>query len=163
MNERPKPVEARAPAMDERIRAIADTGFTERQARFLVLVTRHAGVCLPRQYARFAGIANGGRKCNAFFARLVRGGLAAAIPCVHNRARLYHVHARGLEAAIGERSSRYRRPVPPGRTAERLKGPLRRSAPLTRPARSLCVQLPERRPNPTRVESPRVHRAELPL
>jgi hypothetical protein len=95
-------------------------GFTERQARFLVLVMRHAGVCVPRQYATFAGIANGGRKCNAFFARLVRRGLAAEIPCVHNRARLYHVHARSLYAAIGVGSSRYRRPVPAGRMAERL-------------------------------------------
>lgn len=107
-------------ATDERVRAVADMGFTERQARFLALVIRHAGVCLPRQYAGFAGIANGGRKCNAFFGRLVGRGLAAAIPCVHNRARLYHVHARGLYAAIGEGSSRYRRPVPAGRTAERL-------------------------------------------
>jgi hypothetical protein len=95
-------------------------GFTERQARFLMLVMRHAGVCIPRQYASFAGIANGGRKCNVFFARLVRRGLAAAIPCVHNRAWLYYVHARSLYAAIGEGSSRYRRPVPAGRTAERL-------------------------------------------
>lgn len=105
---------------DERFRAIAEMGFTERQAHFLVLVLRHAGVCIPRQYASCAGIANGGRKCNAFFARLVRRGLAAAIPCVHNRARLYHLHARSLYAAIGERSSRCRRPVPAGRTAERL-------------------------------------------
>jgi hypothetical protein len=120
MNDHPKPVDAHAPAMDERVRAIADMGFTERQARFLVLVMRHAGLCIPRQYAGFVGIANGGRKCNAFFAKLVRRGLAAAIPCVHNRARLYHVHARSLYAAIGEDSSRYRRPVPAGRTAERL-------------------------------------------
>lgn len=120
MNDQSKPVGSRAPATDERVRAIADMGFTERQACFLVLVMRHAGVCIPRQYASFAGIANGGRKCNAFFARLVRRGLAAAIPCVHNRARLYHVHARGLYAAIGEGSSRYRRPVPPRGTAERL-------------------------------------------
>jgi len=120
MKDHPTRVETRPPAMDERIRAIAGMGFTERQARFLVLVMRHAGVCLPRQYAGFAGIANGGRKCTAFFARLVHRGLAAAIPCVHNRARLYHLHARGLYAAIGEGSSRYRRPVFAGRTAERL-------------------------------------------
>lgn len=108
MKDHPTPVEARAPAMDERVHSIADMGFTERQARFLALVMRHAGVCLPRQYAGFAGIANGGRKCNAFFARLVRRGLAAAIPCVHNRARLYHVHASGTQ--------RTRRAVPESRT-----------------------------------------------
>ena len=33
---------------DERIRAVIDFGFTERQARFLVLVLRHGGVCVPR-------------------------------------------------------------------------------------------------------------------
>ena len=31
---------------DERVQAIADYGFTERQARFLVLVMRHSGLCV---------------------------------------------------------------------------------------------------------------------
>jgi hypothetical protein len=93
----------------ERVQAVADFGFTERQARFLVLVMRHAGVCVPRQYASLVGIANGGKKCNAFFDTLVRRGYATASQCVHNRARLYHVHHRALYRAIGEASSRYRR------------------------------------------------------
>jgi len=105
---------------DERVRAVADFGFTERQARFLVLLMRHAGVCVPRQYANFAGIANGGNKCNAFFDKLVRRGYAAASHCVHNRARLYHVHHKALYYAAGEASSRYRRPVPARRAVERL-------------------------------------------
>jgi hypothetical protein len=29
----------------ERVQAVADYGFTEREARFLVLVMRHAGLC----------------------------------------------------------------------------------------------------------------------
>jgi hypothetical protein len=37
----------------DRIQPVVEFGFTERQARFLVLVMRHAGVCVPRQYARF--------------------------------------------------------------------------------------------------------------
>jgi hypothetical protein len=53
---------------------------------------RHAGVCVKRQYAAFACIANGGEKCNAFFEKLVRRGIAVAAPCLHNRAQLYHVH-----------------------------------------------------------------------
>ena len=69
----------------ERVQAVADYGFTERQARFLVLVMRHAGLCLKRQYAAFAGIANGGEKCNAFFEKLVRRGFAGASDCIHNR------------------------------------------------------------------------------
>jgi hypothetical protein len=44
---------------DERVQAVAKFGFTERQARFLVTVMLHAGVCVPRQYARFAGTAYG--------------------------------------------------------------------------------------------------------
>jgi hypothetical protein len=75
-----------AGAHEERIRAVVDCGFTERQARFLVLVMRHGGVCIPRQYASFAGIANGGRRCNAFFDKLVKRGYAHEIRCVHNRA-----------------------------------------------------------------------------
>ena len=39
--------------------AIQSAGFTARQARFLVLVLEHSGVCLPRQYRRFARIAHG--------------------------------------------------------------------------------------------------------
>jgi hypothetical protein len=42
-------------------------------ARFLVLVMRRGGVCI-RQYAGFARIANGGRRCNAFFDKLVKRG-----------------------------------------------------------------------------------------
>ncbi|MCC7042338.1 MAG: hypothetical protein IT183_00610, partial [Acidobacteria bacterium] len=103
----------------ERIQAIVEHGFTERQARFLALVMRHSGVCVPRQYAQVAGIAQGA-KCNAFFDRLVRRGHARAIECVHNRARLYLVHSRLLFHAIGEPSSRYRRPVSPRLALERL-------------------------------------------
>jgi hypothetical protein len=105
---------------DERVKTVMDFGFTERQARFLVLVVRHAGVCVPREYASFAGIANGGKKCNAFFDKLVRRGYAVGSECVHNRARLYHVHSKRLYYAIGEPNSRYRRPVPARGAVERL-------------------------------------------
>lgn len=103
----------------EPIQAIVEHGFTERQARFLALVMRHSGVCVPRQYAQVAGIAQGA-KCNASFNRLVRRGHARAIECVHNRARLYLVHSRLLYHAIGEPTSRYRRPVSPRLALERV-------------------------------------------
>lgn len=114
----------------ERVQAVADYGFTERQARFLVLVMRQAGLCVKRQYAAFAGIANGGEKCNAFFDKLVRRGYAVATDCIHNRARLYHVHHKPLYHAIGEPDSRYRRAVPARSAAERL---MRLDAALTSP------------------------------
>jgi hypothetical protein len=55
---------------EDRVRAVAEFGFSKRQARFLVTVMLHAGVCVPRQYARFAGIAYG-HKVNRFFDKLV--------------------------------------------------------------------------------------------
>jgi hypothetical protein len=114
----------------ERVQAVVDYGFTERQARFLVLVMRHAGLCVKRQYAAFAGIANGGDKCNVFFDKLVRRGFAVTADCIHNRARLYHVHQRALYHAIGDVDSRYRRAVPARSAAERL---MRLDAALTSP------------------------------
>jgi hypothetical protein len=114
----------------ERVQAVADYGFTERQAQFLVLVMRHAGLCVKRQYAAFAGIANGGEKCNAFFEKLVRREFAVAADCIHNRARLYHVQHRALYHAIGEPGSRYRRAVPARLAALRL---MRLDAALTSP------------------------------
>jgi hypothetical protein len=44
---------------EERVSAIAEFGFTPCQARFLVMVMRHAGVCLLRQYSAFADIVHG--------------------------------------------------------------------------------------------------------
>jgi hypothetical protein len=103
----------------ERVSAIAQFGFTRRQARFLVLVMRHAGVCLLRQYSAFAGIVHGQKTC-AFFQKLVSRRYAFAYGCRHNRGRLYHVHRYPLYRAIGEPNSSYRRPVPAGRLVERL-------------------------------------------
>jgi hypothetical protein len=105
--------------MSAHVHAIVELGFTERQARFLTFVMRHSGVCVPRQYAQVAGIAQGA-KCNAFFDRLVRRGHAHAIECMHNRARLYLVHSKLLYHAIGEPTSRYRRAVSPRLALERL-------------------------------------------
>jgi hypothetical protein len=109
-----------AGAQRQRVEAVMACGFTERQARFLVLVMRHAGVCVPRQYAMLGGIANGGRRCNAFFDRLLRRGFAREIPCGHNRARLYHVHHKPLYFVMGGTSSRYRRTVSARLVVERL-------------------------------------------
>ena len=105
---------------DQRVHALMDFGFTERQARFLELVLRHAGVCVPRQYARFARVAHGGARCNTFFARLVRRGYGAAGACLHNRGRVYHVHSKRLYCAIAEPNSGFRRSMPPRLTIERL-------------------------------------------
>ena len=57
---------------DERVHAVAKKGFTD-QARFLTTVMLHAGVFVPRQYARFCGIVHG-ENTRKFFAKLVRLG-----------------------------------------------------------------------------------------
>ena len=104
---------------DERVHAVAKKGFTERQARFLTTVMLHAGVCVPRQYARFCGIVYGA-KTRKFFAKLVRLRYASMYDCRHNRARIYHVNQRALYAAIGEAESRLRKPVTLNHAIQRL-------------------------------------------
>jgi hypothetical protein len=104
---------------EDRVSAVAEFGFTPRQARFLALVMRHAGVCLLRQYSRFAGIVHG-QKTRAFFHKLVSHQYASAYACRHNRGRLYHVHHFSLYRATDEPNSAYRRPVTAARVSERL-------------------------------------------
>src|SRR5215831_8785320 len=86
----------------DRIAAVTTLGFTERQARFLVLVMQYSGVCLLRQYSAFAGIVHG-QKTRKFFAKLI------------DRRLVYHVHHKALYRAIGETDSRHRRPLSPDR------------------------------------------------
>jgi len=94
----------------DRIAAVVGLGFTERQARFLVLVMQHSGVCLLRQYTGFAGIVHG-QKTRNFFAKLVSRRFANSHGCRHNRGRIYHVQHKALYRAIGETDSRLRRPL----------------------------------------------------
>lgn len=108
-----------AMTFDERVQAVAEKGFTERQARFLMAVMLHAGVCVPRQYARFCGIVHGD-KTRKFFAKLVRLRYASMYDCRHNRARIYHVNQRALYAAIGAADSTLRRPLTLNHAIQRL-------------------------------------------
>ena len=104
---------------EARIEALAAFGVTPRQARFLLTVLQHGGVCVPRQYATFAQTAYG-HTVNRFFERLVAARYAVPAGCVHNRARVFHLQHRGLYEAIGEPHSPYRRPVAAGLAVERL-------------------------------------------
>ncbi len=104
---------------EERVKAVAEFGFTERQARFLVTVLLYSGVCVPRQYAAFAGIAYG-HKVSRFFDVLANYNFAVVSDCLHNRARVYHLTDARLYAAIGQPHSRYRRPVAARQALDRL-------------------------------------------
>ena len=105
--------------LEQAVQTIAKRGFTDRQARFLVLVARHSGVCVMRQYSSFAGIVFG-EKTRKFFANLVRLGFVSTYDCAHNRGRVYHVRHRAIYEAIGEPDSRLRRPPGVPRALERL-------------------------------------------
>jgi hypothetical protein len=117
-------------SFEERVKAVATFGFTERQARFLVTVMLHSGVCLLRQYTTFAGIVHG-QKTRNFFNKLVGRRLANAYSCRHNRGRVYHVRNKAVYRAIGETDSRYRRPLS---AASVVEGLMRLDAVLASPA-----------------------------
>ena len=104
---------------EQRVQAVENFGFTERQARFLVMVMLNGGVCVPRQYAAFIGTAYG-RNVNAFFDKLVGQGFAVECSCVHNRARVYQVRYQPLYEAIGEPSSPNRKPIAAASVIQRL-------------------------------------------
>lgn len=93
--------------------------FTERQARFLILVMRHSGVCMLRQYSTFGGIVHG-QKTRKFFHKLLSRRHASAYECAHHRACIYHVHDKALYRAIGMPDHYHRRPVTLSRAIERL-------------------------------------------
>lgn len=104
---------------EQRIKAIENFGFTERQARFLITVTLNSGVCVPRQYAEFVGTAYG-QNVNAFFDKLVGQGFAVDCSCVHNRARVYQVRYQPLYEATGEPNNTNRKPIAAASVVERL-------------------------------------------
>jgi len=104
---------------EERVSNVAQRGFTERQAAFLVTVMLHAGVCVRRQYCAFARISYGRVVCD-FFGSLVKRGYASPHRCGSPRWRVFHVHHKGLYKAIGEPHNRHRKPMAVARAVERL-------------------------------------------
>lgn len=104
---------------EERVSSVAQQGFTERQAAFLVTVMLHAGVCVRRQYCAFARIGYGQVVCD-FFGSLVDRGYASPHRCGSPRWRVFHVHHKGLYKAIGEPHNRHRKPMAVARAVERL-------------------------------------------
>ena len=71
-----------------------------------------------------------GQSATRFLTGSFDADLAQGIECIHNRARLYHVHSKALYHVIGDASSRYRRQVSPRLAIERL---MRLDAVLTTP------------------------------
>jgi hypothetical protein len=104
---------------EERGRAVAEFGFSDRQASFLVHVLTHSGVCLQRQYRSFASIAHG-QVPRDFFQYLVTKRYAAMFTHGNHRGTIYHVRHKALYRAIGDPDTRFRRTAFIGRAVERL-------------------------------------------
>jgi hypothetical protein len=112
--------ELRESARPERVQAVAEFGFTERQARFVLHVLLYSGVFIERQYRTFMGLTHG-QKTKDFLSDLLGRGFATAItPGKLHRGRLFHVQFKPLYEAIGEGNNRHRRPASMGRFVERL-------------------------------------------
>ncbi|HXJ35106.1 MAG TPA: hypothetical protein VMS22_13830 [Candidatus Eisenbacteria bacterium] len=93
---------------EERVRALEDLGFSDRQTRFLVTVALHSGFCLRRHYAAFSGLAYGAG-VREFLDRLVVRKLAKRLTFRRDRGLVYHLHASRIYAAIGQDDNRNRR------------------------------------------------------
>ena len=104
---------------EERVANVSARGYSERQARFLVTVMLHSGVCTVRQYCDFAGIVRG-QKSQDFFATLVERRHASTTTDVHGKTRIFHVYGRGLYESIGEPNNRNRKPAAIGSAIEKL-------------------------------------------
>lgn len=104
---------------DERVRALATLGFTERQTRFLVTVALHGGFCLRRQYMAFAGLEYGAG-VRDFLDRLVTRRLATRFNFRADRGHVYHLQASAIYDPIGQPDNRNRRNVSAALIARKL-------------------------------------------
>jgi len=93
-----------------------------RQARFLVLVLEHSGVCLPRQYRTFAGIAHG-RHTHGFFETLIAGGSATTdLAAPAHAGRICHLQYKPQYRLLGAPDHPHRRAMSIGRAVRRQHG-----------------------------------------
>lgn len=104
---------------DERVQALGELGFSERQTRFLVIVALHGGFCLRRQYMAFAGLTYGAG-VREFLDRLVARKLAARFAFRRDRGHVYHLHASAIYDAIGQPDNRNRRSASAALIARKL-------------------------------------------
>jgi hypothetical protein len=104
---------------DERVRALAYLGLTDRQTRFVVTVALHGGYCLRRHYEAFAGIRYGA-PVREFLDSLVAHSLAERIQFRRDRGYVYHLRHTSLYDAIGQRENRNRRHVSAAAIARKL-------------------------------------------
>ena len=91
----------------ERIEAIVRLGYTPKEAAFLCVAALHGGFFLRRQYCRFLGKGTGGT-ASALIEK-VQLKKHAINMAGHRNARVHHLSARPLYAALGQEDNRNRR------------------------------------------------------
>jgi hypothetical protein len=104
---------------DDRVRALALLGFSERQTRFLVTVALHGGFCLRRQYMSFTGLKYGAG-VRDFLDRVVAQKLARRFDFRRDRGHVYHLHASAIYDTIGQPDNRNRRSASAALIARKL-------------------------------------------
>ena len=96
---------------DERIQALEELGYTERESAFLCLAALHSGYFLRRQYSGFLGH-SAGCADDTLVRKLISKEHAREIS-TSRRTLLYHLCSRPLYGAIGQPDNRHRRERPP--------------------------------------------------
>ena len=82
-------------------------GYTEPEARFLYIAATYSGYFTVRQFLEFAK-AKSGKRSACFVEKLIELGHASAQRYTR-KSLVYHIHSRGLFAAIGRDYLRHRR------------------------------------------------------
>jgi|SRR5579872_73552 len=104
----------------ERISALRQLGYTEREAAFLTLAALHGGYFLRRQYDHFLGQPDGGTAGQLIEKALAKGHAQAFT--YRQRAQIYHLCARPFYAALGQPDNRNRRLRQPFTIKNKLMG-----------------------------------------
>jgi hypothetical protein len=104
----------------ERIEALKNLGYTEREAAFLNLAALHGGYFLRRHYTEFIGKGIGGTA--AALVEKLLSQKQAVVATALNNTKIYHLSSRPFFASIGETDNRNRREHSPLLVKSRLMG-----------------------------------------
>jgi hypothetical protein len=104
----------------ERVTALENLGYTEREAAFLCLAALHGGYFLRRQFCGFIGKEIGGTVA-ALVEKLLAQEHAVAISALNNT-KIYHLGSRPFYALLGETDNRNRREHSAPAMKKRLMG-----------------------------------------
>lgn len=106
--------------LEPQVRAIANFGYTETEARFLRLVALHGGYFVRRQFLRAADCRRGKR--DQEFIHLLLGRGHAVREIFREDRHLFRLQSRVIYEALGEEDNRNRREHQPSTVRLRLMG-----------------------------------------